>query len=531
MAEVKVNIGANVTGFQRGLHEAIEGLNHFREHAKEVGSEVAKSIGGNDLSKMLGLAGAGGLTAAVAAFGVTLVEAAKKGIEAFSEFEQLTLRLKYNLNDPKLAKPILENIEKSSGAAGSTPERAAAYTTLLQAGIQPGGEDSKEEVKADEPKTEEIEIGGKKITVEIVPPQGQLSGPELGAGKILSALDQWAAKNGESQSQMAETLRMIHDRGGDAGEGMTKALVSFKGLDQALAPQLAAYQAKQQPELAAAHLEALEKQTEYRAKHKFGKIGGFETQTELNEYTKLHKEATTTAPAATAVDMVKAHAINFQDILKAIVEGAPKGAVEEEKGTFKGHVDELAARFDELEKAIGAALAPDLEMLMSEVTSALPSLTDAIIPVATEIEKDVIPILQAFGGAIGAAIEQLKSFAEKQGEKDVEFVSRLQARGSLDVAGKYVYWHQPGETSEGDKNPITSSANFVKDMYDVDHLNLLKGLGMTAPDAMRTQNVVESHNTFAGLNADGSKPVIEAIKESTDAHKETTRVLRSVFGQ
>jgi len=519
MAEVKVNIGASVTGFQRGIREAIEGLNHFREHAKEVGKEVAKSVGGKDLAQILVPATA---TAAVAAFGVALVEAARKGIEAFSEFEQLTLRLKYNLANPNLAKPIAEALEKGSGAAGTAAERTSAYTTLLQAGIQPGAEEGKEEVK-DEPKTEEMEVGGKKIIVEIIPPQGQKSGPEIGAGKILDALDQWAAKNGETQSQMAETLRVIHDRGADAGDGMTRALVSFKGLDQALAPQLAAFQAKQQPEQAAAHLEAVEKEKEYRAKHKFGAIGGFETQTELNEYAKLHKEATTTAPAATAVDMVKAHAINFQDILKAIVAGAPKGAVQEEAGTFKGHVDNLMARFDELEKAIGAALAPDLEMLMSEITEALPGLTAQFIDVAVEIERDVIPILTAFGKALGDAVNLLTRNQKKGGAEDVTWVSALQARGSIDVAGHYAYGHQEGETEEGDKDDRTKELNVEKDLWDKINYDALKFFHMTNPETMNLQRNVETHNTFHGMNPDGTKSIV-------DAQNETTRTLKKIFG-
>ncbi len=107
--------------------------------------------------------------------------------------------------------------------------------------------------------------------------------------------------------------------------------------------------------------------------------------------------------------------------------------------------DELSARFDELYKAIGAALAPDLEKLMEEFTAQLPRLTAAIEPVALELERDIVPALKAFAEALGGAARLLTGNQKKAGAGDVNFLSGLQSRGSLDVGGKYLDGHQPGQ--------------------------------------------------------------------------------------
>ncbi len=288
-AELQAELSINIGPFQKGLHQATEGVREFSKKTAEAGKDIAKELAGNDLSKLLGLAGA---TAAVSAFGLALVEAGKKGIEAFRDFEKVQLRIQQNLKDRSLGAGLTANIEETSGAAGSFAERGNAAAILLEAGIQPG--------RDIESSKEKPGIGGVPGATQdasgliTLPTQEKTKALDSGTQTILHALDEWSKRNGDTQSQMAETLRMMHAGGADSGEGMTRALRSFKGLDIAL-----------QPFVDAAN--------------------------------RGHAGEQGYVPK-TAADLLKSKQLNFQDILGAIVKSAPKDAVSEYAKTFQGHV-------------------------------------------------------------------------------------------------------------------------------------------------------------------------------------------------
>lgn len=358
-ALLEAEVAANIGPFERSLKQATEKAREFASQTKDAGKDVLKELTGLNLDKTLGL----GLAGAAAAFGLGLVEAVKKGMEAFSEFEQVSLRIKENLAHPEMANEITERIEKSSGAAGAFPERGTAYSILTGMGFKPEGhpEQTQEEINAANiTAMQNLGKGGGALP-------STTTAANQNADVMLKALDNWAIKNGETQDEMANTLRMLKAGGAEEGEGVTRALKSFKGLDQALQPNL----------------------------ENFRKLSG--------------------TVDATLQDMAKAHALNFGQISTAIVAGAGHG-VEDKSHTWEGIMENLSARFTELYHAIGAALAPDLEKYAQQFTDAMPSIIDAVTAFAEsavpELDRAIEGLTAYINGVIGRT-QQIQSGIDK----------------------------------------------------------------------------------------------------------------------
>jgi hypothetical protein len=194
VARIEAEVAANIGPFRRALGEALEGAREWGRKVGEVGTDFTKEVGGNKLSNMIGLAGAG---VAVAAFGAGLVETAKTGLEAFGHMETRVLTLKANLKDPAVAEAVNSWLESLPAAAGNIDDLTNGMRSLLESGLS-----------LDQAKKTLLDLSGVAI------------------------------KTGDSVGELAEAFRRAKAGGLDAGEGATRLLKQLPGLSMAIQPMI-----------------------------------------------------------------------------------------------------------------------------------------------------------------------------------------------------------------------------------------------------------------------------------------------------
>ena len=184
MARLETEVTANIGPFEKALKTATEKAREFAEKAKDVTADIGKETGGGGLVKMLGLAGG---AAAATAFGTAIVETVKRGLDAFSEMEQRTIRLKANFGEA--GKELDEWAEKMETAGIS---RESIERTLVS--LKEGGFD--------------LETN-KSLTQALMAEQ---------------------IKTGTPMEEMGEAMRKAAAGGLDAGEGVNRLIKGFPSL-------------------------------------------------------------------------------------------------------------------------------------------------------------------------------------------------------------------------------------------------------------------------------------------------------------
>jgi hypothetical protein len=156
-----------------------------------------------------------------------------------------------------------------------------------------------------------------------------------------------------------------------------------------------------------------------------------------------------------------------------------------------------------------------MKQFLDDVIANLPAFTKELTSVAAVLEGAAIPALEAFGGAVRAATDFLTKNQTKGGGEDVDYISMLQKRGSVDIAGEYQYGHQAGDERPGESY-AKRQINWFKDAADELQYTSMRAFHMTVPATMQLQSGVEGRNAQMGLSADG-KEIVSAVKEVVNA--------------
>jgi hypothetical protein len=360
------------------------------EKAREFANKVAET--GSDVAKgFTGIDLAGALKIGVVAYAVEqlaekIKDIASESLKAFGEHESEVLSLKLNIK-------------------GATDEIAEGMIKTLEAMAGVGG-----------------------TTAQLVSAFRSLKEAGLGDSQAIATikdLQNEYIKTGVTVDDYAESLRKAQAGGADQGEGLQRLLKSMPDL----APMI---QAKID-DARNSYLQSI------------GHGPGFAI-TALKPEQQAHLDLIPKTPEA----YVKEHGLNFAELLKGIHEHAPEGATDEAAATLEGKQKILAAKVEELSVTIGAALAPAMKQFLDDVIANLPAFTKELTSVAAVLEGAAIPALEAFGGAVRAATDFLTKNQTKGGGEDVDYISMLQKRGSVDIAGEYQYGHQAGDERPGE---------------------------------------------------------------------------------
>lgn len=137
MAEIKVKVTGDNSGFKRAMVEASASSRAFAGQAREnisgVGDTLSKIAGQSGFGKFATLLGLGGIGGAVVAFGASLVSAVKGGVEQFEKLENATARAASAFGNKGIAFQLKEWAQQNAGAL-PPDELISAATKIRESG-------------------------------------------------------------------------------------------------------------------------------------------------------------------------------------------------------------------------------------------------------------------------------------------------------------------------------------------------------------------------------------------------------------
>jgi hypothetical protein len=461
MAKIEGEITANIGPFRKALHQATESAKEWAEKMNEVGAEASKGLtGGLDLGKALKIGGMAYLAGAIVE---KLKDVVKEALATFSEGEQATLKLKYNVAPGEFAEDK-EFAEKHAGKGLGTKEDVMDETSMLsQMGIKMSAEIA-DAVKTGV--TETMKVNGKDVDVTVLPSDNKPVPIQPKSGEaVLGDLRDFSVKTGASVKDMLETLQKYSvGETGEKEEAGTKLLKQMPALMAPIKDVIASDAAK------------------YKATY-LDHGGG--TKEQQDQYKTLSRMK----PADWMKEAPTDGNDKFQQILAMIHTAAPQGAGDAKANTLQGHADALAAQFVELNDAIGEALAPGIEKLMDAFADALPGMTKQLTAVTSEMEGFAIPVLKGFTAAVADALKTESAALAKAGKSEMEHWEDLHAHHQMSDSGNIIssaYKGQEGGTI----------GDLLTDRWQ---MMVFKGLGMKLPD-FGSQDVANFRMTDQGMN-------------------------------
>lgn len=476
-AKIEAELSANIAPFRRELEKATEKLREFGAKAKEIGTDILKETGGHDMAKMLGL---GGATVAITAFGVALVEAVHKGLEAYGEFEQRVL--KTELNVPGItheqATERTEADDKLAGAPGTAADIGAAKTQLREAGL---AESQTESQKAETPSIGGVSGAHMEGNITVLPAVTKALEQMHTVDSVWKDLANYQVKSGVNQVEAAAAVRKILERSGDTSENLSRLFSVLPGLGKEI-------QTRQQAD-----------------KDKF--LASLSVQERSHpsaatseQWQKMEKQSPS--------DYYKEKGGGPNELLEMIHKLTKGDEVEKYSHTLQGVMADVAARFELLNTAIGAALAPDLEKMMHEFAGALPEMTTDI----GEIAKSVLP---AFHDGLTNCTKLLADLYQKFSPSTV-----IDKDVALTKSGKY----DPDTNKVNYDSPAYKGWQGVWDaLWDDASIHLRKSAGMLPEDLSAVK-----HTEPGGRIRDpatGMTETLQELKESKDYLKNIHELL------
>lgn len=475
MAKLEVEIASNIGPFERALAKATAKAREFGTQVKEVGTDILKETAGHDLSHMMGVAGA---AAAVTAFGVALVEAVHKGLEAYGEFEQRVL--KTELNVPGItheeATEKTEADDKLAGAPGSAAEISSAKLQLREAGLPEGETEAK---KAETPSIGGVSGAHMEGNITVLPAVTKAVEQMHTVDSVWQDLANYQIKSGVSQVAAAESIRKLIERSGDTGENMARVITQLPDLDK-----------------------EIRKRMEVDKQKFLGSLSSEQRKdpTEVKKWQDMEKQ--------TPAEYMKEKGGGTNELLN-LVHGLTQGnEVEKYSHTLQGVMADVAAKFEQLNTAIGGALAADFEKYAHEFADALPTMTADI----TDIAKSVLP---AFHDGLASCTKLLDDLYQKFSPEKV-----INKDVALTTSGKF--------------NPDTDNVNYGA--YQKKGETVLEGL-WAFRDALWDDISIHVREKFgmtpdlgAALHSQPGRQIspesVKEISENTAAVKENTEAMK-----
>jgi hypothetical protein len=368
MAKLEAVLDANITPFQRALDKATEKAREFGEGTADVGKDLFKSLSGLDLSKLLGI---GAATYAAGKLGEALIDAAKEGYKAFSEYQDAVLRFKFTLptrpgEGAFAAGRAAETAEIARGGIFGEKEMQAAALALLQA-------------------SDELRKSPEKLAA------------------MMESFKSLAVKTGGSPAEIAESYRRLVV--GIKEEGSAAVGKFFKatpGLEE------------ETEKLRDAHAQAY--------LHAQGLSDASEANTQqLAQYHRMQREPISEFMTE---ESKRKGATGVLEEIKGILErSAPKAIAAEAEAAHPEKM--LAAAWEEASQAFGKELKPAIDDFVKVIMDHMPAITEAMAGFGTGLKiviEGVIPplrfladvveglgrmvayVLNKIGGLIGAPI-------------------------------------------------------------------------------------------------------------------------------
>jgi hypothetical protein len=340
MAKLEAVLDANITPFQKALDKAAEKAREFGEGTADVGKDLFKSLSGLDLSKLLGI---GAATYAATKFGEALVDAAKEGYRAFSEYQDAVLRFKFTL-------------PTRPGEGAFAGGRAAETAEIAKGGIFP-----------------EKEMQAAALALLQASDELRKSPEKLAA--MMESFKSLAIKTGGSPAEIAESYRRLVV--GIKEEGSAAVGKFFKGT-----PGLEEETEKLRDAHAQAYL------------HAQGLRDSSEASTgQLAEYRRLQREPI--SEFMTEESKRKGATAVLEEIKGILERSAPKGIAAEAEAAHPEKM--LAAVWEQANQAFGKELKPAIDDFVKVIMDHMPAITEAMSGFGTGLKiviEGVIPPLR-----------------------------------------------------------------------------------------------------------------------------------------
>jgi hypothetical protein len=363
MAKLEAVLDVDTSPFQKKLAQAAEKAREFGKGTAEVGNDLVKTLSGFDIGKILGI---GGATYAATKLGDALVDAAKKGLEAFEAYERAVLRFKYVL-------PI--------GPGGGAAAGGRAEEIATMAGAK-SGLYSAEQMRS--------------AALYLAEASKELRESPEKLNDMLDTLKAFALKTASTPEQIAEAYRRlvvgIKEEGGMA---VGRFFKSTPGMEAEV------------EKLRDAHAEAY--------LHAQGL--GDASQASAAQASEYHRLQTQSVSDFMSEETSRKGATAVLEEIKGILErSAPKGIITEMEAAEPGAM--LAKAWRGIEKSFGEELKPAIDGFVKMLMEHMPAIGKMMegIGIALNVAiEGITPILSNLGKVVEAVLPpfgQLKSILD-----------------------------------------------------------------------------------------------------------------------